>query len=308
MEFMLMLLLALTLDLLFGDPPNAFHPVAWMGKVIGLLEKPGLKFRPVWQFLYGVDLTIFAVVLFAIPAWLLLEYLEDYNSVTFVIVGGILLKSTFSYTTLRKVALKIKCLLDKDKLDEARFELRALVSRDTSKLGKPKLVSATVESVAESSGDSFVSPLFFYLIFGVPGAIAFRVVSTLDSMIGYRGRYEYLGKFASRLDDVLNYIPARLTALMITIAAFSNRKKAIRTWSTAVRDNKKTDSPNAGWPMAAAAGALGIELEKEGQYKLGQPVEELKTSKIEESIDLVRTALICWVIICLIAGGIYIAC
>ncbi|MBG7617740.1 MAG: cobalamin biosynthesis protein CobD, partial [Chloroflexi bacterium] len=211
MEFILMLLLAVTLDFLFGDPPNAFHPVAWMGKVIALLEKPGLKFRPVWQFLYGMDLTILVVALFTIPTWLLLDYLEDYNSIAFVIVGGILLKSTFSYTTLRKVALKIKCLLDKDKLDEARFELRALVSRDTSKLGKPKLVSATVESVAESSGDSFVSPLFFYLIFGVSGAVAFRVVSTLDSMIGYRGRYEYLGKFASRLDDVLNYIPARLT-------------------------------------------------------------------------------------------------
>ena len=127
-----------------------------------------------------------------------------------------------------------------------------------------------MESVAESTCDSLVAPLFYFLLLGVPGAIGYRVVNTLDSMIGYHGKYEYLGKFAARLDDVLNFIPARLTALLLVLAAFVMKRNGRKAWQTALREHAKTESPNAGWPMAAMAGALDVRLEKVGHYQLGK--------------------------------------
>ncbi len=220
-------------------------------------------------------------------------------------MGAVLLKMTFSFTGLRRAAGRIKRLLQDDKIDGARFELRSLVSRDTSKLSEPLLASAVVESVAESTCDSFVAPLFYYIIFGVPGALAFRAVSTFDSMIGYRGRYEYLGKFPSRLDDVLNYIPARLTALLIVLAAAISRGNAGKAWRAAMKDHGRTESPNAGWPMAAAAGALDVQMEKVGHYKLGVRNKPMTLETIDASGRLSGVAAIVFVLMS--AGVIYLA-
>ncbi|MFC1864895.1 CobD/CbiB family cobalamin biosynthesis protein, partial [Chloroflexota bacterium] len=115
-----------------------------------------------------------------------------------------------------------------------------------------------------------VAPLFYFLLFGVPGAIAYRVVNTLDAMVGYHGEYEYLGKFASRLDDVLNFIPARLTALLLVLASFLSGRGARASWQVTLREHSKTESPNAGWVMAAVAGALSVQLERVGHYRLGE--------------------------------------
>jgi len=250
-------------------------------------------------------ITIAIVALFAVPTYFLLSYLKGISLVAYVIVGALLLKLTFSFRGLRRTALKIKNLLQNDKLDKARFELHALVSRDTSTLSQPQLVSATVESVAESTCDSFVAPLFFFLIFGVPGAIAYRVISTLDSRIGYHGRYEYLGKFASRVDDVLNYIPARITALLLVAAAFFSGRSGKRAWRVALSDHSKTASPNAGWPMAAAAGALNVQLEKANHYKLGNGGAALTPKTIDKSLTLMRLAAVFWVLICFASRGGY---
>jgi adenosylcobinamide-phosphate synthase len=305
MSILLLLALALILDIAFGEPSDAFHPVAWMGKVISFLERRGLSRPTSSHFAYGVMITIAIVALFAVPAYFLLSYLKGVSLVAYVIVGALVLKLTFSFRGLRRTALKIKNLLQNDKLDKARFELRALVSRDTSTLSQPQLVSATVESVAESTCDSFVAPLFFFLIFGVPGAIAYRVVSTLDSRIGYHGRYEYLGKFASRVDDVLNYIPARITALLLVAAAFFSRRNGKRAWRVALSNHSKTESPNAGWPMAAAAGALNVQLEKANHYKLGNGGAALTPKTIDKSLILMRLAAVFWVLICFASRGGY---
>lgn len=301
MDIILILLIAIAIDLTLGEPPLALHPVAWMGKVISLLERGGSRWSPAAQFLYGLVMALFTVGLFAVPAYFILFYLKSFNIVAYVIVGALLLKPTFALKELRRTALGIKRLLIEDKLDEARFELRSLVSRDTHDLPEPLLVSAAVESVAESACDSFVAPLFYFLLLGVPGAIAYRAVNTMDSMIGYHGKYEYLGKFASRLDDVLNYIPARLTALLLTIASGKEGKKS---WQVALSEHSRTESPNAGWPMAAAAGALGVQLEKVGYYKLGKPNNTLEPETIDASLTLAQMASVFWVIICLIAGGV----
>ena len=307
MEFLLILALAIVIELIFGDPPNAYHPVAWIGRVIAFFEPFGLKGRRRYQLLYGLVMTLVITAFFTAAVFFLLFWLEGVNTVLYVVVAALLLKSTFSFRGLTRTALKIGRLIENNKLADARFELRALVSRDTTNLPPPRLASAIIESVAESTGDSFVSPLFFFLIFGVPGAFAFRIVSSFDSMIGYHGKYEYLGKFASRLDDVLNFIPARLAGLFIVLGAFLTGVKGREAFKTMRRDASKTESPNAGWPMAAMAGALDVQLEKLGQYRLGQGDAPLDLLTIKSSIKVWQAAAISWLIICFAVGGIYLA-
>ncbi|MBA7639523.1 Cobalamin biosynthesis protein CobD [subsurface metagenome] len=313
MEILLLLSLALVIDLALGEPPRVIHPVVWMGKVISLLERVNVGRSPFVQFLYGSVITLLMVGLFTAPAYFMLFYLESLNFVVYVIVGAVLLKCTFSLRELRQAALRVKRLLLKEKLDEARFELRSLVSRDTQDLPKPLLVSATVESVAESTCDSFVAPLFYFLLpllfgvpglFGVLGAVAYRVVNTLDAMVGYHRKYEYLGKFASRLDDVLNFIPARLTALLLALATFLLRRGAQASWQAALREHSKTESPNAGWPIAAMAGGLSVQLEKVGHYRVGKANARLVPETIDAALKLMLIAVLTWVIICFIVGGI----
>ena len=306
MEILLILVLAVTIDLALGDPPNAVHPVAWMGKVASFLEKGGSGLSSRAQLFYGVLMVLVVLVLFVTPVYFALYYLEGFNSAVYVIAGALLFKSTFSLRYLRQAALKVKGLLQEDKPDEARVSLRALVSRDTQWLTAPQVVSATVESVAENATDSFIAPLFYFLLFGIPGAIAYRVVNTFDSMIGYHGKYEYLGKFASQLDDVLNYIPARITALLLVFAAFLYRRNSKAAWRVARSEHAKTESPNAGWTMAATAGALNIRLEKVGHYKLGTGNTPLKPEMINASVRLVQIASLTWAAICLAIGAIYI--
>ncbi len=306
LEILLILFLAIVIDLVLGEPPNLIHPVAWMGKVTSFLARAGNNRRPLVQFLCGVAIALVTMGLFTAPACFVLVYLKSLSFVVYVILAALLLKLTFSLRGLRQVALSIKELLRNGKLDEARFELRSLVSRDTRDLPKPLLVSATVESVAENTCDSFVAPLFYFLLPGVPGAIAYRVVNTLDAMVGYHGKYEYLGKFAGRLDDVLNFVPARLTALLLVLAAFLSRRDTKRSWQVLLSDHSKPESPNAGWSMATVAGALNVQLEKVGHYKLGSGNALLVPETIDTSLKLVQIAVLVWVVVCFIIGGIYL--
>jgi len=305
MEILLILFLAIIIDLTLGEPPRVIHPVAWVGKVASFLEKGGISKRPLAQLLYGVGMVLVTLSLFVAPAYFMILYLKSLSFLAYVIVGAVLFKATFSLRELRRAALGVKKLLLEDKLDEARFELRSLVSRDTRALPKPLLVSATVESVAENTSDSFIAPLFYFLLLGVPGAIAYRVVNTLDSMVGYHGKYEYLGKFASRLDDMLNFVPARLTALLLVLATFLSRRDGRKSWQVALSEHAKTESPNAGWPMAAVAGALNVQLEKAGHYKLGNINTPPTSETIDASLELTQIAVLAWVLICFTVGGIH---
>ncbi len=292
------MLIAIAIDLALGEPHRTVHPVVWMGKVVSTLEKGGGSKSHISQFLYGMMMTLATMSLFAVPVYFLLSYLDGLSPAAYVAAGAILLKPAFSIRELRRAALKVKRLLQEEKLADARFELRALVSRDTSGLPEPLLVSAAVESVAEGTCDSFVAPLFYFLLFGVPGAIAYRVANTMDAMIGYHGKYEYLGKFASRLDDVLNFIPARMTALLLVLAASISRRKGRASWQAALSGHSRTESPNAGWPMAAMAGALDVQLEKVGQYRLGKTKNPLVAETITDSLRLAQVAILAWILIC----------
>lgn len=305
MEILLILFLAIIIDLALGEPPRVIHPVVWMGKIASFLEKGGISQSHVARFLYGVGMVLVTLGIFVTSTYFVLLYLKSLSFAAYVIVGAVFLKSTFSLRELRRAALGVKRLLLENKLDEARFELRSLVSRDTRGLPKPLLVSATVESVAENTSDSFIAPLFYFLLLGVPGAIAYRVVNTLDAMVGYRGKYEYLGKFASRLDDMLNFVPARLTALLMVLATFLSRRDGRTSWRVALSEHAKTESPNAGWPMAAVAGALNVQLEKAGHYKLGKVSTPLVPETIDASLELMQIAMLAWTLICFMVGVIY---
>lgn len=304
MDTMFMLAIALAIDLTLGEPPNPVHPVAWMGRLASFLEKANVSRSPSVQFVYGMLLTLLLVTLFTVPVVLILPYLKGLSYPAYLVAGGIVLKLAFSLKELNRAAGRVKQLLLDGKLEAARYELRALVSRDTRGLTEPQLVSATVESVAENTSDSFVAPLLYFLLFGVPGAIAYRVVNTLDAVIGYHGKYEYLGKFASRLDDVLNFIPARLTALLFVLASFLSGRNTRSAWQVARGQHARTESPNAGWVMAAVAGAIDGQLEKVGHYRLGNPGIPLTPQVIGDSQNLLRIAALLWGIICFVAGGI----
>ncbi len=303
MDILTILFLAIIIDLALGEPPRLLHPVVWMGKVVTLLEKAFRRQGRKARFCYGLGMTLITAGLFATPAYFLLLYLKGLSFIVYAIAGALVLKSTFSLRGLRSAALSIKRFMLEGKIDEARFELRSLVSRDTRNLSHPLLISAAVESVAENTSDSFIAPVFYFLLLGVPGAVAYRVVNTLDSMVGYHGKYEYLGKFASRLDDVLNFIPARLTALLLVLAAFLSRKSGKASWQTAKEEHARTESPNAGWPMAAMAGALRIRLEKPGQYQLGQAGSPPVPESIAGSLKLAQIAVLVWALICFMIGG-----
>jgi adenosylcobinamide-phosphate synthase len=300
MEGLFILLLAVVIDILFGEPPRVIHPVVWMGKVISFWQ----RFAPVrrgWpQLVYGAVMVLLTIFIFASPAYFLLFYMGKISLVAYIIAAALLLKSVFSFRELRKIALEIKVLLASDNLKEARTKLPGLVSRETQALGKPALVSATVESVAENTCDSFVAPLFYFLLLGVPGAVAYRVVNTVDAMIGYHGEYEYLGKFAARLDDVLNFVPARISGLLLVVAAYLSRRAGRRAWQVMLRDHGKTESPNAGWSMSAVAGALEVQLEKVNCYSLGNPGNPLSPWIIASGIKLAEVSALLWVSLCLI--------
>ncbi|MBI2868609.1 MAG: cobalamin biosynthesis protein [Chloroflexi bacterium] len=298
---------ALALDLALGEPPLRLHPVAWMGSVIGRLEKHGHGRRPGVQLVYGALLSLLTVAIFTLPVHFLLPRLEGFSSLAALAVGALLVKTAFSFRGLRESALNIKRLLTEDKITEARFELRSLVGRDTSRLDEPLIISATVESVAENATDSFVAPVFYLLLLGVPGAVGYRVVNTLDAMIGRHGRYEYLGKFAARLDTVLNYIPARLTALLIIFAAWLYRRNRRASWRVARAHHALTESPNAGWTMAAMAGALDVTLEKVGFYRLGTGGAPLTCRTIDDSLQLAQAAMYTWAALGLAIGAIRLA-
>lgn len=307
MHIIFILILALIADIAFGEPSNTWHPVAWLGKIISLQTRIAPKQGEIKRLVFGITTVLLTSAAIMASACFLLQYLKELNLLLYIVISALLLKFTFSLRGLRQAATSIKKLLSQDNLTEARFNLRSLVSRNTVNLDKNQVVAATVESVAENSCDSFVAPLFYFLLFGVPGAIAYRVINTFDAMIGYHGEYEHLGKFAARLDDVANFIPARITALIIVVSAWLCRKNISQAWQIMLRDHKKTESPNAGWPMSAIAGALEIQLEKAGHYKLGNDHHSLSVNTIDASLQIITISAFIWSLLSISIQVIYYA-
>jgi adenosylcobinamide-phosphate synthase len=297
----LVLVGALAFDLLVGEPPNAIHPVVWMGRLQRLLRRVAPK-RPAPAFAWGVVMAASGPLVFGGGSWLLLR--ATTNRYLSIFIAVYLLKSAFAVRALAVAAARVGAALSRADLQAARKALRSLVSRDVSRLTPPLLAAAAIESVAENASDSLVAPLFYYLLLGVPGALAYRAANTLDSMIGYHGETEWLGKAAARLDDVLNLVPARLTAALVVVASATVRASPLRAVRIWLRDAGVTESPNAGRPMAAMAGALGVELEKVGHYRLGAGQPPPATRDITRAIAIMTTT--CALAALIVAGSLWL--
>jgi adenosylcobinamide-phosphate synthase len=279
---LLVLVGALALDLVAGEPPDALHPVVWMGRLYAALRRRAPA-RPAAAFGYGCAMAAAGPILFGGAAFVLGRALVPWELARLV-VEIFLLKSALSLRLLGQAAANVARALSSGEVTRARFGLRSLVSRDTALLDEPHLAAAAVESVAENASDSLIAPLLFFVVGGVPAALAYRACNTLDAMIGYHGTTEWLGKAAARLDDAANLVPARLTAALLVVAsalAGGSPMGALRIWW---RDGARTESPNAGRPMAAMAGALGVELEKVGCYRLGDAGAAVGAEQIDRAI------------------------
>lgn len=291
------MLVALGLDLL-GEPPAAWHPVVWFGKLIRRLEQTAPQGR-LPQVLYGVAMLVMAAPAAILPATIVHRLAKQVRAearqrgcpssglIGYALIEGIGLKPFFALRMLAEAGRSVRLSLEQHDLPTARHALQSLVSRERSQLTAELAGAAAIESLSENLSDSIVAPLFYYTLFGLRGAAAYRLFNTFDSMVGYHGRYEYLGKAAAQLDDVLNTLPARLTSLLIIALAplfGGNRRKAWQIWR---RDAGRTLSPNAGHPMAAAAGALGVQLEKVGHYRLGDNDKTITASSIRQAERMV---------------------
>jgi adenosylcobinamide-phosphate synthase len=304
-EIICILIIAFIMDIVAGDPPNSWHPVAWLGKLISWEMKYSPQNSKNEQLAFGIVIVSLTIAGTTAIIYLLILFLQGITTVFFIIIMGILLKFTFSLRGLRQAAITVRNILADNNLKHAQYSVRVLVSRDPSHLNENQVISATVESGAENTCDSFIAPLFYFMLFGLPGAVAYRIINTYDAMIGYHGKWEYLGKFAARLDDAANFIPARLSALIIIVASCVSKKDVKQSWHIMLRDHRKTESPNAGWTMSAMAGALGVQLEKAGYYKLGDNQQSLALETIDASLNLVTLTALIWMFLSVLAQGIY---
>jgi adenosylcobinamide-phosphate synthase len=260
------LLLAVGLDLALGEPPDRWHPVRWIGHALAWADARARR-RSVAEGALGV---VGLAAAAAAAGWAVGAIARRLGSLALVAEAAAL-KPAFAIRRLGAAAAAVQAALRAGDLTGARrLTGRNLVSRDTGALDAGEVAGAAVESVAENLGDSVAAPLLAYALGGLPAAWAYRAVNTADAMWGYRdSRYERFGKAAARLDDALNLAPARVAAASIAAGAAAAGEDARGAVRIARRDGGTTASPNAGWPMAAMAGALGVRLDKRGAYRLG---------------------------------------
>lgn len=286
-------LLALLIDRWLGEPPAAWHPVVWMGSA---LQRAGERLAPLTP--VGRDLKIFwlAALAWCALAAIVLVAAEAAQQLVWRLLPpglaalalGALLKPLLAWRMLRDEVLAVEVALGQS-LPAGRAQLARLVSRDVSTLSAVQVRESAIESLAENLNDSVVAPLFWFALLGLPGAALYRFANTADAMWGYPGmrggRYwQWAGKWAARADDVLSWVPARITAALVALVAGGVRLRAL------VRQARKTPSPNSGWPMAAMALALGVRLGKPGVYTLhGQgrsagPLDVRRAARIGQAV------------------------
>jgi adenosylcobinamide-phosphate synthase len=298
-EALIVLLGALAIDLLVGEPRTLYHPVVWMGRLIDILKK-GSPTKP-----YGILLSFVVIIASAGLCWVLISLSFLAFPALGLIISAFILKSTFSITMLTDTALEVDETIEKD-IEAARFRLRALVGRDAKSLNEGEIRSAIIESISENFVDAILSPLFYFTLGtllgvaeGVALAVAYRAINTLDSMVGYKTEeLRELGWASAKIDDLINYIPARLSLPIIALAGISH--SALRI---GFRDHGRPDSPNPGWPMAAIAGVLRVRLYKPGAYVLGGEFDMPRREHVRRGVWIIRFATA--ITLVLVGGAIW---
>ena len=264
--------LAFLIDLVFGEYPDRIHPTIGIGKIITYLKRKAKNPNPRVEKANGVLMALIIMLVVALPVFVL----------AFLAKNFAIRRNPLHHRGRNPVQSNI-CnhrhgaihQTHRQSAKTERFGWGAKMvalhcRRDPNTLNERQIISAAVESIAESTTDGITAPFFFFALFGVPGAFAYRVVNTLDSMVGYKNaEYKNIGWFSAKLDTITNYIPARLTAYLMVVAAFLLGEDWRESWRILQRDKHKTASPNAGYTISAMAGALNIQLEKQGYYTLG---------------------------------------
>ena len=271
-DSVLIFTLAFLIDMVLGEYPDRIHPTIGIGKMITYLKCKSKNPNPQVEKANGVLMALIIMLIVSLPVFALLFWLRQlpYGKILYIVVGAILFKATFSIRGMGQYTKPIAKALKENDLAGARKCLPYIVRRDPNTLGERQIISAAVESIAESTTDGITAPFFFFALFGVPGAFAYRVVNTLDSMVGYKNvENRNIGWFSAKLDTIANYFPARLTAYLMVAASFLLREDWRESYRILQRDKHKTASPNAGYTISAMAGALNIQLEKQGYYTLG---------------------------------------
>src|ERR1035437_9846261 len=302
-----MLVLAILLDLALGDPsPNypdklffKLHPTVLMGKFTRKIELYFKNPDPKTEKILGVLLALTVIGAFTLHVYFGLWIIFTYVSIfVYAFIGIILLKMTICIKLETDWAKATAKAIDASDLPEAK-KYSHFSRRESKDLNGAEMGSAVIESMSENLIDFKLSPMMSFALFGVTGAIAFRAVNTLDGMVGFKTK-EHIntGWFSANLDTVINYIPTRLTAMLMIVAAAILRLDAKNAWRIARRDHKKTPSRNHGWPMAVVAGALRIQLEKPGQYILGDAQEPLTGEKILGALRIRDVTIVLWGLLC----------
>lgn len=322
MELLIVLIIALIIDLSIGELPIQIHPVVWMGKCADIIKKPLLDFG---GRLSGVLLTLFLLLVFLSVYYLISDFFINNNYLAYI-VFGLLLSSTFSIKFLLESVDTVRLDLN-NSLEKARASLAMLVSRNTSQLTIAEVSSAIVESLTENLTDSVIAPIFYFSIFGVLAvflqktvfmepvgetfqvpliwgmlaAVSYRVVNTLDAMVGYKDKINMeIGWFPAKADDYLNFFPARLTGILVVMSSFIIGLNWRKSWEIMLRDSSNTPSPNSGYPMAAAAGALCVQLIKPGVYILGDKNNSFNLEKINEALLLSKVVITVFLVLIIV--------
>ena len=270
-DMLLIFFLAFLVDLVFGEVPDRIHPTFWMGKIAGYF-KPKLRSKNTRvEKVNGVILCVLLVTVFVVPTYFVLFWIRElFGWLPYIVGSAIILQTAFAIKCMKQYTLPVAAAVEKRDFDGAKRLLPFIVRRNPDELTEKHILSAAVETIAEGTTDGITSPFFYFALFGVPGAIAFRVINTLDSIVGYKdSEHINIGWFSAKMDTVVNYIPARLTATLMILAASLLREDWRNSWRILQRDRKKTASPNAGWTISAMAGALNVQLEKQGSYTIG---------------------------------------
>ena len=298
-DSLLILFFAFLIDLVFGEFPDRIHPTVWIGKVIAYFKPKIRSENSRAEKVNGVLLCLLVIMLFAVPVYFIIFWVRQFFGwAPYIVVSAILLKTTFAANCMKHYTVLIADAMEKGDYDKARQLLPYIVRRNPTELSERHIISAAVESIAESTTDGITSPFFFFALFGVPGAFAFRVINTLDSVVGYKDSENVnIGWFSAKMDTITNYIPARLTAILMVVSAMLLGENWRSSWRILQRDKNKTASLNAGWTISAMAGALNTQLEKQGYYALGDG-EDISPADIRQALRIMElTAVLFGVVV-----------
>lgn len=280
------LIFAFLIDTFWGEYSAKYHPVVWIGKTAQWWKCRFYHEKPILAFVSGAAMTLSLIGL-----WGGFAYLISFLPGPIYFLGSVfILKSTFSFSVLLEAGRRILSTLANGDLTKAKKDLLWLCSRDSDGFHEYDFVNGAISSIAENLSDSLVAPILWYLLFGLEGALVYRVVNTLDAKFGYKNReLEYFGKFPARLDDLMNLMPARLTSVLIILVSIIMRGySGYYAFKAAWNDGMKTPSPNSGWPMAAVAGSLDVTLRKPGSYQLFLSGRKPYQLDLLHALDLIR--------------------